>query len=208
MQLKNSTFLLLIVLLAVACRLSPEGQILTDLDPGGVPLPPDEDYGVLCFVELSHEVVASAPVFNTYTSQDGGLTWQHYDLDPMGISGSGCTPSIVLQRELWATPDGSVRYRFEAGQSIEVSYDQGMSWQLAYDLVDVSWEPANPSDLDREIIVQPAPLDAMIDPHSGNLLLAMGHAGVLVRLLSSEWRWVSVGQHENPEFVLTPVPMS
>ena len=39
--------------------------------------------------------------------------------------------------------------------------------------------PPNPV---RTLVVQPGPLDAMIDPASGNLLLAMGHAGVLLRL--------------------------
>ena len=192
----KKTFLLWAVLImAMACRLGSDGQIIPDMIDGVVPLPPNEDYGVLCFVELEDSIVANAPVFDTFASQDGGLSWKQYDLDPVGISGSGCTPSIVLQKELWATPNGLVRYRFEVGQSIEVSYDQGSSWGLAYDLSEVPWEPVGTPDPEREVIVQPGPLDAMIDPRSGHLLLAMGHAGILVGLPSGDWHWVRAGRY-------------
>ncbi len=203
MKLRN-TFLLFIVIFSImACRLSSDHQILPGID-GEVPPRPVEDYGVLCFVEFEDFILADAPVYDTFYSQDGGLSWQPSDLHPTVFSNSGCTPNIVLQKELWAVPDGSVRFRFEAGKSIEISYDQGASWKLAIDLSGIEWNPGPPEDSEREIIVKPGPLDAMIDPYSGNLLLAMGHTGVLVRELTGEWHWVSVGQYQAPEIVSTP----
>mgnify|MGYP003604021459 CR=1 FL=1 len=81
------------------------------------------------------------------------------------------------------------------GETIEISVDKGQNWQVAYDLNLVQWEPANPSDEGRQVIVRPGPLDAMFDAKSGNLLLAMGHAGVLLGLPTGEWRWVKVGRY-------------
>ena len=46
-----------------------------------------------------------------------------------------------------------------------------------------------------DVVVQPGPLDAMIHPASGNLLLAMGHAGILLRLPAGEWQWVEAGRY-------------
>jgi len=191
-------FLILIALFfaILACSISSTNPSPTDPEGGvGVPLPPDEDYGVLCFVEFEHTIVASAPVFESFFSQDGGLTWIQEGFDYGGLAGSDCTPNIKLLRELWVPPGGQVRYRFNPGESVEISQDQGQNWAIAYDLSNISWEPVTEPDPKWEVIVQPGPLDAMIDPRSGNLLLAMGHVGILVGLPSGDWHWVRAGRY-------------
>jgi hypothetical protein len=204
MKYKKISPLVIIMISTLACSLGSNNLFPTEPEGGiGVPLPPNEDYGVLCFVELEDSIVANAPSFNAFSSQDGGLTWQATS----AISGSDCNPGYVLQKELWATPNGLVRYRFEVGHSIEASYDQGISWQLVYDLSDVPWEIEGTPDAEREVIVRPGPLDAMIDPHSGNLLLAMGHAGILLRLSSGEWRWVGAGPYTTTTLPPDPKPI-
>jgi hypothetical protein len=208
MKYKLRGLFLLMVILLLACRFSTDRGVTNDHGGDGVPLPPDEDYGVSCFVEFADMIVASAPVFDVFYSRDGGLTWQREVESPPGISGSDCTPNKKPPKELWVTPDGLIRYRFDPGKSIEISTDSGKRWALAYDLAGIKWEPVSTPEPERNVVVQPGPLDAMIDPISGNVLLAMGHAGVLVGLPSGEWRWVSVGQYENPEIVLTLIPMS
>lgn len=193
---KRMVFLLsLMVLLTFACRFSSDDPINPDPGSIGVPLPPNEDYGVLCFVEFQESIAASAPVFDSFYSRDGGLTWKQEGPIEGGISGSLCNPNYILPKEVWVPPDGMVRYRFTPGESIEVSLDKGQNWEVTYDLTEIQWEPVNPPDEDREVIVRPGPLDAMLDPNSGNLLLAMGHAGVLVGLPSGEWRWISAGRY-------------
>ena len=199
MKIKISVLLLVTLLLTLAC-ITGEGMGGAPLPPDGdfgVPLPPDEDFGVLCFIEFNDAIVASAPVFQEFYSQDGGLTWLEEGFDYGGLSGSNCTPNIQLPKELWVPPDGMVRYRFNPGETIEVSVNKGQSWQVAYDLTSIQWEPDSPPDEEREVIVRPGPLDAMIDPYSGNLLLAMGHAGVLLGLPSGEWQWVKAGRYAN-----------
>jgi WD40 repeat protein len=197
--MKNQRAILILTVLIftiLACSLSSCSSSITDTMGGmGVPLPPDEAYGVLCFVEVEDAIIANAPVFEIYYSQDGGLNWLLEGFDFSGFSGSDCSPNKTLPKELWVTPDGQVRYRFNPGESVEISTDQGQSWVMAYDLTNFNWEPVTPPEADREVIIQPGPLDAMIDPRSGNLLLAMGHAGILVGLPNGEWRWVSAGSY-------------
>ena len=197
--MKKWVLISVILLLTLAC-LYGEGMDPVPLPPDedfGVPLPPNEDYGILCFVEFEESIAASAPVFDIFYSRDGGLTWKQEGSNEGGISGSLCNPNYILPKELWVPPDGMMRYRFNPGETIEVSVDKGQSWQVAYDLTSIQWEPAHPPDEDREVIVRPGPLDAMLDPNSGNLLLAMGHAGVLLGLPSGEWHWVKAGRYAN-----------
>ncbi len=205
------TLLLLLLFLASACSVTPRGSDSSSRPgPGpGVPLPPNEDFDVICFLEFEEAIVARAPVFDAFHTRDGGLTWQQegFDYGRGSGSASGCSPNKKMPDELWVPPDGQVRYRFHPGESIEISMDKGHTWELAYDLTPIRWDPIAPANPDRRVIVQPGPWDAMLDPRSGNLLLAMGHAGVLLRLPSDEWRWVQVGRyaHDPPSPTLTPV---
>ena len=110
------------------------------------------------------------------------------------MSGSDCS-SRKEPWELWASPDGTVRYQFNPGTNILLSTDSGASWKNILDLEDIDWQPQNTPETGTEVVVQPGPLDAMIDHASGNLLLAMGHAGILLRLPSGDWQWVEAGRY-------------
>ena len=216
MNMRNLVLVSVILLLTLAC-ITGEGMGGAPLPPDedfGVPLPPNYDYGVFCFFELEDGIVAKAPVFETFFSSDGGLTWQPKRFDHFGIasqfedvniSGSACSFDKKNHLELWVEPDGQTRYHFYPGERIEVSVDSGQSWEVTFDLSSVDWEPAYSPDPEREMIVRPGPSDAMIDRKTGNLLLAMGHAGVLVRLPSGEWQWVEVGQYGYSDSDSTPV---
>lgn len=208
MDWKKIGFLLLMIISLLACRFSSNTGSTADPGSSGVPLPPDEDFGVLCFVEFADGIVASAPVFEEFFSRDGGLTWQQEGVEIPGISGSDCAPNKILQKELWASLDGLIRYRFDPGKSIEKSTDGGGRWVQVYDLAYVQWEPVSENEPGRTVVVQPGPLDAMIDPSSGNVLLAMGHAGVLLGLPTGEWRWVAVGAYANAEMSSQPEEIS
>lgn len=159
----------------------------------GVPLPPSEDFGVSCFTEYGEAILASAPSFHRYRSTDGGLTWEEIT-ESASPGGQHCTAPNAPW-ELWETPDGMVRYQFDPGIAVLQSTDGGASWQTALDLSEINWQPQNTPEPGSEVVVQPGPLDAMLDYVSGNLLLAMGHAGILLRLPSGEWQWAEAGQY-------------
>jgi hypothetical protein len=191
-----SIFLTMVIILA--CGQVPIGQSTTKPKGGmGVPLPPTEDYGVNCFVEFGDYIIAKAPSFHTYRSLDGGLTWGELP-DSSLLSGSDCS-SREERWDLWASPEGVVRYRFNPGINIQLSTDSGANWESILDLNTVDWQAQNTPEPDTEVIVQPGPLDAMIDHNKGNLLLAMGQAGILLRSPSGEWQWVLVGRYYHGE---------
>ena len=210
MMIRNPVIIFLAFIILLACSqtptaesastpageagIPPSGEITQPPAVGmGAPPPPSEDFGVNCFVEFGDSITAGAPSFHQYSSTDGGLTWQEASGEP-SMSGSDCSPRKEPW-ELWALPDGTVRYQFNPGANILLSTDSGASWKNILDLEDFDWQPQNPPETGTDVVVQPGPLDAMIDPASGNLLLAMGHAGILLRLPSSEWQWVEAGRY-------------
>ena len=162
---------------------------------GAVPLPPTEDFGVVCFIELQDAVLASAPNFHTFISTDGGLSWQENDQQMDFGGGADCSPNSQLPDMLWVTADGQMRYRITPGVSVEMTQDAGISWNEVFDLTSEEWQPISTPESGKEVVVQPGPLDAMIETRTGNLLLAMGHLGILVRKPSGEWQWVTAGRY-------------
>lgn len=164
----------------------PIAALLT-LANAGIP-----DAGIIC-LDAQNGVLGAGNGFTTYTSSNGGLTWEP---GTMGFH-EGCDRSISGEwRETPGLAPGMV-YRYRAGGAILVSSDQGQTWETAFDLTTIS-EPrqfyyvksgsGNP-------VYAPGPLDALADPISGNTLFAMGHQGVLVRTGAGEWIWSPVGNY-------------
>lgn len=202
---RNGLFIFLVLAIVLGCGQVPPGQSTTKTGSGmGVPLPPSEDYGVNCFVEFGDSIIAGAPSFHTYRSQNGGLTWDE-PTDRTLLSGSDCSPRKGPW-DLWASPEGVVRYQFNPGINIQLSTDSGANWESILDLKTIDWRAQNTPEPDKDVIVQSGPLDAMIDHKSGNLLLAMGQAGILLRLPSGEWQWVLAGRYYHGE--LSPLQTS
>lgn len=197
-MIRNRLCIFLTMVIILACGQVPTGQSTTKPKGGmGVPLPPTEDYGVNCFVEFGDYIIAKAPSFHTYRSLDGGLTWDELP-DSSLLSGSDCS-SREERWDLWASPEGVVHYRFNPGINIQLSTDSGANWESILDLNTVDWQAQNTPEPDTDVIVQPGPLDAMIDQNSGNLLLAMGQAGILLRSPSGEWQWIMAGRYYHGE---------
>ncbi len=202
---KSFVWLFPAFVLVLACALTgprdedmPSGSPVPGDGGGlGVPPPPDEDHGVVCFVEGEGVILAHAPSFQSYLSRDGGLTWQHAE-SMEWTSGADCA-SRVQPWELWPIPDGTERFRFTPGRSVERSLDSGDTWQLDLDLSPLDWQPEGTSEPGRQVVGQPGPLDAMIDRSTGNLLLAMGQKGVLVRLPGGAWQWAPAGEYAHGE---------
>lgn len=150
------------------------------------------DPGVNCLLVKGDAIVSAGVYGNSYISQDGGLTWQSSSVSVY----PECTPQNHPQVTTLDAP-GGVSYRFLEGQGVERSLDGGQTWQMAYQVI--PWSQAEESYLKRNRsgnpYFRPGPLDAVIDPHSGNLVLAMGQEGVLVGTPGGEWRWADVGSY-------------
>ena len=199
-MMRNRSGLLLVCLfILLLSNLSFRQPTAGQAAPVNAPPPPTQDYGVTCFVESGGIIIARAPSFHNYYSLDGGLTWiEGVPQTNASYCGSDCS-SRKQAWDLWADAGGTTRYRFDPGVNILLSLDSGDTWEEIFDLSTIDWKPLNPPEPGTDIIIQPGPLDAMIDPSSGSLLLAMAHAGVLVRLPSGEWQWRDAGRYIHGE---------
>lgn len=162
--------------------------------------PPPVDDGIFCLQAQDGTIVAisgfdySNGSYSRFLSQDGGLTWQ--------TAGRGSEPLDCFHEDPWiltSPDDPAIQYRFTSGASIELSEDGGETWHKAvqtalseaqvyyyYRLRTSPYGVAN---------IAAGPLNALFHRPTGNLVVAMGHEGVLIRTWDREWRWVAVDSY-------------
>jgi hypothetical protein len=165
--------------------------IAASLANSGPPQP-----GVACFVMGEDgTILVTNPYLHTeeYTSADGGLTWELLDLEHQ-VASESCTVHNEASWTMADPADPDVVYRFDRGQAIFRSDDGGETWVREFSL---SGTQARTAYYER---TQPAgaetgPLDAVIHDPTGNLVVAMGHDGGLVRTPDGTWRWVDIGPY-------------
>lgn len=126
-----------------------------------------------------------------FASTDGGLTWTEVENDP------DYECSVFENNQIIDPNNDQVRYRVSPDINIERSVNGGSIWEQVYTLEPI--EEAEETYYKRTRIdpvsIQPVPLDAIMDPATGNALFAMGHQGILVLTADGTWEWVSVGLH-------------
>jgi hypothetical protein len=131
------------------------------------------NYGVE-YLTTGEGRVYACSTYEAYVSEDGGLSW------------SGA--SLATQDEC---PYDDASTEFD-----QLVAEMG-DWQL-----DSGYVPA--SEAERAyyekthsgyVEFEPGPLDAITDPLTGNVILAMGHEGVAVRTPDGAWHWVPVGEY-------------
>jgi hypothetical protein len=146
--------------------------------------------GVICLQAENNALYASAIYRDgVFISQDSGLSWQLSEKNNTCSLGEDPTH----QQELLTT--SGTRYRFTSGENIELSTDNGQSWQVAYTILPYS--EAQKVLFEKQVsgfstINYPGPLAAIEDPQSGNIVFAMGVEGVLVHS-GDTWKWIAVG---------------
>ena len=168
------------VLVAVACRESAGGTTYTaESDP-------PTGYGVrelgvssdgTVFASRDHQ---QAPREYHYVSHDGGLNWIEKSTDPTGITwnpGNEITPRGQYERRISGVVLTDVHGRFERVYSTAYLWKPGNRW-------------VQEKTFGR---VVPLPSDTVYEPHSGNLIIAMGRQGVVVGTSDGKWTRYAVG---------------
>jgi hypothetical protein len=166
------------------------------------------NYGVHCLAADSGRLIA-ASAYETYESDDGGLSWQPFAGDRFALHDrcpdepntrldSGAAPS----GEAFTSPgDPDVRYRLTPQGRMERSTDDGATWQVEFQFAPTG--EAGRIYFEKTTSGAGAflagPLDVLTDPASGNLILAMGYEGALVRQSTGAWGWVPVGPYHRVE---------
>lgn len=158
-----------------------------------MPRPPDNK-GIDCLMLRENAVYAYATYANSgennaYVSTDGGYSWAAASIDEH----DDCVPAGI--RQIWDPSNPDLRFRFGNQPSvIEVSTDAGGTWQEEFqikaigEIEDIIIRNTHHGPLSLDI----EPQDALIDPSSGNLLLAMGFRGLLMREANGHWVWIPV----------------
>ncbi len=156
---------------------------------------PAPNYGIACLTIEADGLVGSGNFYQDYISHDGGLSWNTNTGNTRG--------SVICHMTAWQLTDpasSQIVYRFNPGISIDRSNDGGQTWRIEFDL---SGEEARHAYVARSGLhyysSQVGPSDAVIDAASGNLVVAMGHEGVLVRTPDGHWQWVAVDDYALPD---------
>lgn len=131
--------------------------------------------------------VYACSTYEAFVSEDGGLSW------------SGA--SLAAQDECPYDDEST-----EFDQLVSAMGD----WQLDSGYVPATeaerayYEKTHSGDAEFE----PGPLNAITDPLTGNVILAMGHEGVAVRTPDDEWHWVPVGEYRRVRLGTTSTILS
>jgi hypothetical protein len=167
---------------------------------------PMPETGITC-LEVRDDGLHAYATYHIYRSETGGLTWQEARVETPGfhLAREGCSPflnDIPLSFTVPHLLESAVVYRITRGEAVERSQDGGQTWQLEYQLAPDSEAMRAYYTLRNHGNAEyfTGPFDAVIDPASGNLILAMGHSGVLLRQVDGSYTWAAVGiyQYEEP----------
>jgi len=157
--------------------------------------------GVTCLYEREDgSILAPQEQFETYISPDGGLTWQ--TITEVVQYNDHCiypTTDSYGNDRFWVAinpHDPNIQYKFSPALSIERSEDGGATWHREIDLSGTEARAVYYMRRNRAAFEYRAgPLDAVFHSKTGNLVVAMGYEGVLVRVPSGSWEWVTVGPY-------------
>lgn len=157
--------------------------------------------GISCLIENPDGTVSGVhhtggPTFRT---ADGGLTWEQVEQidweDP--ILEQECINSDRARNWHITHPtDNQVAFRFFSGSHIERSNDNGQSWVTEIDVTHTEAEIVYYENTKGLFYFEEGPLDATFDEQTGNLIVAMGVEGVLVRSPDGAWSRIPVGGYQ------------
>lgn len=153
------------------------------------------DYGIVCLRERNGEIVAAGGPWHfegPFVSGDGGVTWSEEPAVGREVECPEQTKPQTLE-----VPESSQVYRFEPAVRVALSRDGGRTWRTEIDLGGQEAREAYRRSVQGGTDdMGPGPLDALFDARTGNLILAMGREGVLVRTSDGQWEWVAVGGYQ------------
>ncbi len=152
------------------------------------------DMGVACLQASDGSVLATTAYYqNSFLSHDGGLSWQSL----AGEDTTQCSPQQDIP--VLNSANGEILYRINRGQSVERSADGGKTWITEYTSSATSEqeEAYVKMTLAGNLSFRQGPYAALVDPATGNLVLAMGLDGILVRSIDGKYTWAAVGPYQH-----------
>ena len=152
------------------------------------------DQGVDCLSAPDGSLYARSGYGRTYASRDGGLTWQQESEDRQ--MGSECGLLNDNTTVLLKTKDDDV-YAVTRGLPIQITTGNNQKTINPFTNLPEAEEAYVRKTRQGNLDYRDPPLAALVDPASGNLVLAMGLEGVLVVRLDGSWEWAAVGENRH-----------
>lgn len=147
-------------------------------------------------LSLDQEIVIAQADDQSYISENGGYDW----VTANELSGDYCPP--YGDTILVSAPHALyLQYRFTTGNPlIEKSENGGQTWGVVYTLD--SFSEAKSAYFNKNFYLDSffGPQAGLIDPGTGNLILAMGYEGIMVLAPSGEANWIQVGEFKHLAF--------
>jgi len=152
------------------------------------------NYGITCLEYQSDGILLAQTAYygEPYQSSDGGKTWVTAD------SGRQLSRSCEVNNEYRNgkkifTSSTGLMVQFENSTMIRESQDGGTTWTSVYSIPELS-QAENTFRMRKtpSIDIIPGPFDIIEDENNGNLIVAMGQTGVLVRTTDGKWQFADV----------------
>lgn len=157
--------------------------------------------GITCLEKQADGTIVAPDSYASYSSADGGFTWKsNPPLSPDPLKDCAKIYQTHIPPTLPDPTNLSTLYRFNPEISIEKSTDGGQTWNREVDLSGTEARTVYymSKRYDGANFVS-GPVDALFDEKSGNLVVAMGYEGVLVRTPQGRWGWVTVGKYSRAD---------
>lgn len=165
------------------------------------------DYGATCIQQTganlfvrTYESGGDVPThYSGYSTTDGGLIWrgpEPYSGDSDELSCERHFPLMVLDPR-----NEAIQYRLLGTGLVERSDDGGSTWKYEagpFSLSEAqrSYHAIHPNQWAYgSVAVSQVPQDITIDEATGNIIIAWGQVGVVVRTSDGQWHFVNVGPY-------------
>lgn len=160
------------------------------------------DYGIVCLEIDQERILAASSSWNVFESEDGGLTWGKLEAE----ENFQCDPGSAITKETLIMNNGEAIYKINADAQIEYSRDAGLTWQLEKDIQPMNQAEIAFSNRNNYFFYIPGPFEGVLDPNTGNAIIAMGVEGVLVHTPTDTWLSVPIDQYQRTNLSLGKIP--
>lgn len=155
---------------------------------------PAPNSGISCVNTQADSTLIANDAYLAFVSPDGGATWEQATQQSKGMCQGPAKPVID-------STNSNIQYRFLPDEAIERSADSGATWQREFTFS----APSEPEEAfhkkqENSYLYNQRPISAVFHEPTGNLVLAMGYDGVLVRTTGGRWQWVDVGYYAHTDF--------
>ena len=160
------------------------------------------DYGIVCLEADNERILAGTSSWNVFESEDGGLTWQKFETQ----DNFQCNPGSANTIEHLSINNGEVIYKINADSRFEYTRDSGKNWHMENNIQPMNQAEIAFSNRNNYFFYTPGPFAGVIDPNTGNSIIAMGVEGVLVHTPADTWLSVPIDQYQRTNLTVGNIP--